>query len=172
MKKLLILICAVVMAVSVVGCSKDDNDGDVSSSSSSLKINGKHIGDTMMAVCEERHLQGEYWVSFDTEFYFMNDLVDFEISVPVNSVLQLNKGDELIDLLDVEAFHVLMGNDDSNIGFGGGSPRFDDFEGSVKVKSISGSSVTLQFSNFSFAKESGSDETKYTFNGTVKYKGH
>lgn len=66
MKKLLILICAVVMAVSVVGCSKDDNDGDVSSSSSSLKINGKYIGDTMMAVCEERHLQGEYWVSFDT----------------------------------------------------------------------------------------------------------
>ena len=158
-----------VLAMSLVSCSKDDAD-DVSSSSSSLQINGKHIGDTMVAVCEEGHLQGEYWVSFDTEFYFMNDLVDFEISVPVNSVLQLNKGEELIDHLDVDAFHVLMGNDDSNIGFGGGSPRFDDFEGSVKVKSISGSSVTLQFSDFSFTKGRGSNATKYTFNGTLKYR--
>lgn len=158
-----------ILAMSLVSCGKDDNDGDVSYSSSSLKINGKQIGKTMMSVCEEEYLQGDYWISFDTEFYFGKDLVVFEISVPINSVSQLKNGDELIDALNVEAFYVLMGDGDSSIGFGGGSPRFNDLEGSVKVKSISSSSVTLQFSNFSFTKGRGSDGTEYTFNGTVKY---
>lgn len=165
----LMAIC-IIAAIIVVSCSKDDeNDGYVSSSSTSLKINGTQIGDIKSAVCDEAHFQGEYWVSFGTYFYFMKDLVDFAITVPVNSVSQLKRGEELVDYIETCSFYVLLGDGDSNIGFGGGNPRFKDLEGSVKVKEINSSSVTLQFSNFSFIKVSGSDEKEYTFNGTVKY---
>lgn len=57
----------------------------------------------------------------------------------------------------------------SDIGLAGGSPRFNDIDGSVKVKSINGSKIILQFSNFSFIKSQGSNKQTYVFNGSVTY---
>ena len=160
-----------ILALTVVSCSKDD-DNDVeggSSSSATLKINGTEISSLLSAVCEEGHLLGEYWISFGSIFTYKKDMVDFSITVPFNSFSQLKEGQELIAYIEVSGFYVLSGQNDSNIGFGGGSPRFNDIEGSVKVQKLTKSTVTLKFSNFSFTKSRGSDEQKYIMNGTITY---
>ncbi|MCH5247456.1 MAG: hypothetical protein J1E99_04790 [Muribaculaceae bacterium] len=159
------------IALTVISCSKDD-DNDVEgggSSSATIKINGTEISSLLSAVCEEGHLSGEYWVSFSSTFYYKKDMVNLELSVPFNSFSQLKEGQELINYIDISGFYVLSGQNDSNIGFGGGSPRFNDIEGSVKVQKITNSAVTLKFSNFSFTKSRGSDEQDYTMNGIVTY---
>lgn len=160
------------LALTIVSCSKDD-DNNVEgggSSSDTLKINGAGISSLLSAVCEEGHFSGDYWVSFGSMFYYKNDMINFEISVPFNSYSQIKEGQELIDYIDVEGFYVLNGQNDSNIGFGGGSPRFNDIEGSVKVQKLTKKTVTLKFSNFSFTKSRGSDEQDYTMNGTIEYE--
>ena len=144
-------------------------DNGSTSTSSVLKINGTEISRLLSAVCEEGHFYGEYWVSFGSIFYYKNDMVDLQISVPFKSFSQLKEGQELIKYIDISGFYVLNGEGDSNIGSGGGSPRFHDIDGSVKVQELTASTVTLKFSNFSFTKERGNEENEYIFNGTVTY---
>ena len=164
-----------ILAFTAVSCSKDDDNiveggGSSSSSSASFTINGTGISSLLSAVCEEGHFSGEYWVSFSSTFYYKKDMVNFEMSVPFNSYSQLKEGQELIDYIDVEGFYVLSGQNDSNIGFGGGGPRFNNIEGSVKVQKLTKSAVTLKFSNFSFTKIRGSNEQRYIMNGTIEYE--
>ncbi|MCH5218615.1 MAG: hypothetical protein J1F07_08755 [Muribaculaceae bacterium] len=148
------------------GNSGDDNS---SITSSTLKINGTEISRLLSTSCEENHFAGEYWVAFGSNFYYINDMVSFEIDVPFKSISQLKEGQELIDYINISGFFVLLGQNDSNIGFAGGSPRFHDIDGSVKVQKLTSSTVTLKFSNFSFTKERGNEEIEYKFNGSMTY---
>lgn len=144
-------------------------DNGSSSTSSTLKINGTEISKLLGAVCEELHFDGDYWITFGSKLYYKNDQIIFQVEVPFKSFSQLKEGQELIDYVEISAFYVVLGQNNSDIGFGGGSPRFHDFDGSVKIQKITSSTVTLKFSNFSFTKERGNEENEYTINGTVTY---
>ena len=156
-----------VIVTSLASCSKDE--GEIESGTlTDFKINDTKISKLLTANCEEGHLMGEYWVSFGSQFYYEDDMVYMEVSVPFKSFSQLKSGQELIDYIDIAGFYVLLGPNNSNIGFGGSSARYNDLEGSVKVKSLNNKTVTLQFSNFSFNKSQG-DEKKFVFSGSITY---
>lgn len=155
--------------VSFISCSKEeDDDENLGDPTSSFTVNNTKC-QILSSFCSEWAAFGDKWVQFDNEFFYKDDLVAFSMEIPFSSVSKIKNGMELIDFIDIADLYVVLGNDNSNIGFGGGSPKFIDIEGNVKVISVTERKVTLQYSNFSFKKVQGSNERSFIFNGTLTY---
>ena len=152
--KLSLMTIVAFFATIAVSCSKDDDiNGD---NNSGLKFNNTSVGKILSAVCEEGHLQGEYWISFSSNFFYDGSVTPFDITVPIKSVSQLKEGQELTNKVDLIVFDYYQ--------------KSYEAEGSLKVKKITNSGITLQFKNFSFIISHGSQVgQEYVVNGLITY---
>lgn len=104
-------------------------------------------------------------------FMFKGDMVSFSMELDYPSVNKLKAREDITDELEVTRFYVMSGNDNSNIGLdGSSSSRYYSIEsGKVKVNSISGGKVKLQFNNLSISKNIGSSNKTFIISGTQTY---
>lgn len=151
----ILLVVFSIMNLTLFSCSKDNDDVE-NGIDSGFTINNNSVDKILSAVCEEQHLQEENWVSFGANFLYEGSITPLEIGVPFKSFSQLKAGQELIEYVDFISYNYYE--------------KSYEAEGSMKVKNITNSSITLQFTNFSFIISYGSQRGKeYLINGSITY---
>ena len=141
-----------VVFLSLIACSKDDDQ--VEGNTSSLSINGKSISKILTSQVEGNGFLLGVW--YDNWYFEM----EFRYN---GKVANLSPGDNITDEIIVRRCeHVNEAIIDGS---------YEVLSGSVKVKSVSSKSVSLNFSNLKLQQYVGSTKKEvYTINGNVTYE--
>lgn len=146
-----------IFTFSLVSCDKDKDEG-VSEmgtgigNSPDFTINNKQYN-ILFASCHE-YDGDDGGTIFFADVYYEGELVNFELDLNLKKLSQLKEGMELINMVKEIQFYMYM--------------SIYKATGSVKVKEITGSTITLQFNNFTFLSDVH-NRYKYVINGPVTY---
>lgn len=156
------ILFSVILSTLSFSCSVEDDDP--SGGSSTLTINNQKIGKIYNAQCIDRSysemLGGDQTTIFETQFEYDEELTILSIEWDLKRS-ELRNG---MDLMDNNEYPDVTFRGVMSIEIGA---EYEDFDGKVIVQSISDTSVTLKYSNFSFYKSLG--RKTYTINGTMTY---
>lgn len=171
MKKLLGTVACLLFSVSLFSsCSgSDDEPGD--GGGGSLIVNGESCR-IHSATCSFHGTivdnLGEFEIpphgGFNIQLEYDGSLYYFEFSVDgLSSQDRIQIGQNLVDdgLVEVHGFHRLTSAELST--------RYSGEDGRLAIKKKGDSYVVVDFSNFSFVKDTGKSETTYTMKGEVKF---
>lgn len=168
-KRLFIITANVLLAICfVTSCSSDDTSDDATDS---FLVNGEtcKIYDASCSFHGTiRDDLGEFEIpphaSFTMQLEFDETLYYFSFSIDdMNSEDRIQIGKNLVSdgAVDVNGFRRLTSAELST--------RYSDESGKLTISKKGNGYVIVDFSNFSFIKDTGKSETKYTLKGDVKF---
>ena len=162
------IVVVLLSALTFTSCSSDDDEGG---SNGSFSVNGEkcRIHDASCSFHGTiRDDLGDFEIpphgGFTMQFEYDESLYYFEFSVDgISSSDVIKVGENLVTdgRVDVGAFRRI-----TSIGL---STRYYDEDGKLSISEKGSNFVVVNFDNFSFIKDTGNSETKYTINGKVKF---
>lgn len=164
-----ILVCVLLGTLAFSSCSSDDEEDG--GSNGTFSVNGEKC-DIHDASCSFHGTisddLGEFEIpshgGFTMQFIFGESLYYFEFSVEGASSSDVIKiGENLVSdgMVDVNYFRRLTSAELST--------SYYDEDGKLSISEKGSNYVVVNFDNFSFIKDTGKSETKYTINGKVKF---
>ena len=162
------IVVVLLSALTFTSCSSDDDEGG---SNGSFSVNGEKCGIHDASCSFHGTISddlGEFEIpphgGFTMQFEFDKSLYYFEFSVDGASSSDVIKvGENLVTdgMVNVGDFRQI-----TSIGL---STRYYDEDGKLSISEKGSNYVVVNFDNFSFIKDTGKSETKYTINGKVKF---
>ena len=164
-----ILICVLLGTLTFSSCSSSDDDE--SASNGSIFVNGEeceiyYTGCSFHGTISDS--EGEFTIdphgSFTMELIYDESLHLFNFSVDnlySSDIIKVGENYVAEDKVDVTSFRGISSFELST--------SYYDEDGKLSISEKGSNYVVVNFDNFSFVKDTGKSETKYTINGKVKY---